>query len=117
VSDVEKYCPESLWHLVRPLLPAHPERHQGGGRRRIDDRVAVAAIVYALQTGCAWDALPESFGISRATAHRRFTEWVQQGVMQAFHQAALDVLGAAGQIDWSRASVDSMHVRALKGGT
>jgi NUDIX domain len=34
VSDVEKYCPESLWHLVQPLLPAHPERHQGGGRRR-----------------------------------------------------------------------------------
>jgi transposase len=117
VSDVEKYCPESLWHLVRPLLPAHPERQQGGGRRRIDDRVAVAAIVYALQTGCAWDALPESFGISRATAHRRFTEWVKQGVMQAFHQATLDVLGAAGQIDWSRASVDAMHVRALKGGT
>jgi transposase len=114
---VEKYCPESLWHLVQPLLPAHPERPQGGGRPRIDDRVAVAAIVYALQTGCAWDALPESFPISRATAHRRFTEWVEQGVMQAVHQAMLDVLGAAGQIDWSRASVDAMHVRALKGGT
>jgi hypothetical protein len=24
------------------------------------------------------------------------------------------VLGAAGQIDWSRASVDAMHVRAVK---
>ena len=65
----------------------------------------------------AWDALPESFPISRATAHRRFTEWVDQGVMQALHQAALDVLGVAGQIDWSRASVDAMHVRAVKGGT
>ena len=92
------------------------ERHQGGGRRRIDDRVAVAAITYVLQTGCAWDALPESFPISRATAHRRFTEWVDQGIMQALHQAVLDVLGAAGQIDWSRASVDAMHVRAVKGG-
>ena len=116
VGDVEKYCPESLWHLVQPLLPAHPERHQGGGRRRIDDRVAVAAIAYVLQTGCAWAALPESFPISRATAHRRFSEWVDQGVMQALHAAVLDVLGAAGQIDWSRASVDAMHVRALKGG-
>ena len=117
MSDVEKYCPESLWHLILPLLPAHPERHQGGGRRRIDDRVAVAAITYVLQTGCAWDALPESFPISRATAHRRFTEWVDQGIMQALHQAVLDVLGTAGQIDWSRASVDAMHVRAVKGGT
>jgi len=114
VSDVEKYCPESLWHLIEPLLPAHPERHQGGGRRRIDDRVAVAAITYVLQTGCAWDALPESFPISRATAHRRFTEWVDQGIMQALHQAVLDVPGTAGQIGWSRASVDAMHVRAVK---
>jgi transposase len=116
VNDVEKYCPESLWHLVSPLLPAHPERHQGGGRRRIDDRVAAAAIVYALQTGCAWDALPESPDLPGDRAPR-FTEWVDPGVMQAFHQATLDVLGAAGQIDWSRASVDAMHVRAIKGGT
>src|SRR5690242_14850143 len=39
--------------------------------------------------------------IARATAHRRFTEWVDQDVMQALHQAMLDVLGVAGQIDWS----------------
>jgi transposase len=57
----------------------------------IDDRVAVAAIAYVLQTGCAWDALPESFPISRATAHRRFSEWVDRGVMQALHQAVLDI--------------------------
>jgi transposase len=117
VSDVEKYCPDALWQLVQPLLPEHPKRHQGGGRRRIDDRIALAAITYVLQTGCAWDALPESFPISRASAHRRFTEWVGQGVMAALHQAMLDVLGAAGQIDWSRASIDAMHVRAVKGGT
>jgi hypothetical protein len=31
--------------------------------------------------------------------------------MQALHQAMLDVLGAAGQNDWSRASVDTIQVR------
>ncbi|WP_423203093.1 IS5 family transposase [Krasilnikovia cinnamomea] len=80
---MEKYCPESLWVLAQPLLPAHPKRHQGGGRRRIDDR---------------------------------FTEWTAHGVMNALHRAMLDVLGAAGQIDWSRASVDAMHVRARSKG-
>ena len=64
-----------------------------------------------------WPALPESFGVSTPTAHRRFAEWVDHGVMTALHQATLDVLGVAGQIDWSRASIDSMHVRALKRGT
>jgi transposase len=117
VSDVEKYCPDSLWHLAQPLLPEHTRRHQGGGRRRIDDRSALAAIIYVLQTGCPWAALPSSFPISSKTAHRRFGQWVQAGVVQALHQAMLDVLGAAGQIDWSRAAVDSMHVRAVKGGT
>lgn len=117
VGDVEKWCPEALWCVAAPLLPEHPKRHQGGGRRRIDDRVALAAIVYVLQTGCAWEALPGSFPISRATAHRRFTEWVRAGVLQALHRAVLDVLGAAGEIDWSRASIDAMHVRAVKGGT
>jgi hypothetical protein len=34
--------------------------------------------------------------------------------MTALHQAMLDLLGMADQIDWSRASIDSMHVRALK---
>jgi transposase len=117
VDDVEKYCPEALWRLARPLVPEHPTRHQGGGRRRIDDRIALAAILYVLQSGCAWDALPTSFPISSPTAHRRFTEWVELGLFQALHRAALDVLGAAGKIDWSRASVDAMHVRAVKGGT
>jgi hypothetical protein len=51
------------------------------------------------------------------TAHRRFAEWVSLGVMTQLHQATLDILGVAGCIDWSRASIDSMHVRALKRGT
>ena len=98
------------------MLPEHPKRHQGGGRERIDDRIALAAILYVLESGCAWDALPSSFPISSKTTHRRFTEWVGLGVMAAVHQATLDVLGAAGEIDWSRASIDSMHVRAIKRG-
>jgi transposase len=99
------------------LLPDAPQRHQGGGRRRLDDRAVLAAILYVLHTGCAWSALPSSFGISSPTAHRRFTEWVQADVFAQLHQTMLDLLGCAGAIDWSRASVDAMQVRAVKGGT
>jgi transposase len=117
VTDVERYCPEALWQLAQPLLPEHPQRHQGGGRRRRDERPVLAAVLYVLHSGCSWRALPASFGVSRATAHRRFTEWTRAGVFDGLHRATLDVLGAAGHLDWSRASVDAMHVRAVKGGT
>ena len=117
MEDVEKYCPEALWHLAQPLLPPHPERHQGGGRSRSDDRATLAAISYVLEAGCAWRKLPASFPVHWRTTHRRFTQWVAAGVMTALHRAMLDVLGVAAQIDWSRASIDTMHVRAVKRGT
>ena len=107
----------SGWQLTQPLLPPAPKRHQGGGRCRLDDRAVLAAILFVLQTGCAWAALPSSFGVSRATAHRRFTEWTSAQVFARLHAALLDLLGAAGQIDWSRAAADSMSLRAVKGGT
>ena len=99
------------------MIPEHPKRHQGCGRLRIDDRTALAAILYVLHSGCAWEALPASFGFSTPSAHRRFAEWVEYGVFEALHGAVLDILGPAGHLDWERASVDAMHVRAVKGGT
>ena len=77
----------------------------------------MAAILYVLQSGCAWAALPSSFGVSSPTAHRRFAEWAQADVFGQLHRLLLDILGVTGQIDWSRAAVDSISVRAVKGGT
>jgi transposase len=64
-----------------------------------------------------WPWLPEAmFGVTRATAHRRFSEWTAAGVWDRLHQAILDELGARGDIDWSRAVGDSISVRAVKRG-
>jgi hypothetical protein len=38
------------------------------------------------------------------------------GVWQQLHELLLAELNAAGALDWSRAVIDSSHVRALKGG-
>ncbi len=116
MTDVEKWCPEPVWLLACSLLPDAPQRHQGGGRRRLDDRAVLAAILYVLQTGCAWSALPASFGVSAPTAHRRFTEWVEAEVFARLHQMMLDLLGSAGAVDWSRASVDAMQGQGGKRG-
>ena len=44
-------------------------------------------------------------------------EWANAGVFDALHLAVLDRLGEQGQLDWSRASVDNMSVRARRPGT
>jgi transposase len=100
------------------LIPAQTPRRQGGGKRRADDRAVLAAIVYLVQAGCSWWKLPaQMFGVSRSTAHRRFTQWTAYGLWEQLHQQFLHRLGVVSEIDWSRAVVDSISVRAEKGAT
>jgi transposase len=53
---------------------------------------------------------------SPATCWRRLTEWANAGVFDQLHLQVLDRLGEQGELDWSRASVDTMSVRAKHGG-
>lgn len=110
-----RLVPDGLWEIVEPLIPASPKRAQGGGIPRADDWQVFAAVVFVLTTGCAWRLLPPVFGVSHQTAHRRFTEWSEAALWAKLHRAVLDRLGAAGEIDWSRAIVDGASLRAKKG--
>ncbi len=107
--------PDRLWEIVEPLIPSQRERPQGGGTRYIEDRAVFTAVVYVLTTGCAWRHLPAEFGVSKATAHRRFVAWTHAGLWRRLHRAVLDRLGEQGMVDWSRAVVDAASVRAKKG--
>ncbi|XUZ84662.1 IS5 family transposase [Streptomyces sp. HD1123-B1] len=57
-----------------------------------------------------------TFGPSGPTAHRRFSEWSRARVWAKLHRLVLDELGARGDLDWSRCAIDSVNMRALKGG-
>jgi len=111
--------PDELWVLVEPLLPAPPRPPYGGRHRTISDRACLAAIVYMARTSTPWRLLParERGCGSPATCWRRLTEWANAGVFDALHLQVLDRLGQRGQLDWSRVSVDTMSVRAKRGGT
>lgn|SRR5947209_14067877 len=114
---VRTWAPDDFWDVAQPLIPVPPKRPQGGGIQRLDDRAVLAAIVYLVQAGCSWHKLPAvMFGVSRATAHRRYTEWTEAGLWVRLHQQFLHRLGVIGEIDWSRAVVDAISVRAEKGG-
>jgi len=71
---------DELWALAQPLIPGFDPRPQGGGTTPVDDRAVFTAIVFVLTSGCAWRYLPPSFGVTVATAHRRFTDWTKAGL-------------------------------------
>ena len=110
---------DELWAVIEPLLPApKPRRFRYPGRKPIDNRRALAGIVFVLRTGIGWEDLPQEMGCgSGMTCWRRLRDWEAAGVWQRLHEVLLARLQGADQIDWSRAVVDSAPLRALKGGT
>ena len=105
---------DELWSAVEPLLPRQRPKLQGG-RPRVPDRVALHGIVFVLRTGIPWEYLPKQFGCSGMTCWRRLRDWARAGVWHRLHTVLLERLEVAGEIDWSRASLDSASVPA-KGG-
>ncbi|GAA0673912.1 hypothetical protein GCM10009535_61000 [Streptomyces thermocarboxydovorans] len=97
------------------MLPSFTPRRQGGGTAPLDERAVFTAVVYVLTSGCAWRHLPPTFGVSPATAHRRFTAWTKAGLWRRLHRAVLDELGARGELDWASVIVDAASVRAKRG--
>jgi transposase len=109
--------PDELWELIEPLLPRVERRYRHPGRKRLDDRKALSGILFVLYTSIPWEFLPQELGFgSGMTCWRRLRDWHQAGVWDRLHQLLLAELHAADQLDWSKAVIDSSHVRALKGG-
>jgi len=63
------------WALVAPLLPS-----RAAGKRRLDDRVTLGAILFSLATGTPWRELPPGCGNHR-TLMSRCKRWEQDGTL------------------------------------
>lgn len=73
-------------------------------------------ILFVLNTGCRWRDLPSQLRVgSGHIAWRRLRAWQAAGVWDRLQQRVLDELAQADVMDWSRASIDAVSVRA-KGG-
>ena len=108
---------DELWAVVAPLLPPEPPKPKGG-RPRIPDRACLTGIIFVLKTGIQWELLPQEMGCgSGMTCWRRMRDWQHAGVWDTLHRTLLDRLGEAGQIDWSRAALDSASIPAKRGVT
>jgi putative transposase len=101
------------WQLIRQLLPPQARL----GRRPIDRRRVVNAILYVVRTGCQWRMLPKSFP-NWSTVYGIFWKWRNDGVWQRIHDRLREkVRRAAGKKSTPTvAIVDSQSIRTAEGG-
>lgn len=106
---------DELWSLIEPLLPVRASRNrQYAGRKPTPDRAVLTGIVFVLRSGIAWNLLPQEMGCGSGTAcWRRLVAWQQAGVWQRIHETLLAELPRRGEIDLSRALVDSSSIRVV----
>jgi len=107
-----------LWARMEPLLPVHTARPHplGCHRRRMLDRAVREAILFVLRTGCQWNALDATGICSCGSAYRRFREWLDADVFEAFWREGLLEYDRLKGIDWSWLSVDGAMTKAPLGG-
>jgi transposase len=55
------------------------------GNVKTDNRVMVNALLYLLENGCKWRALPKSFG-NWATIYKRLNRWCKAGVLKTIFE-------------------------------
>lgn len=109
---------DDFWEIVRPVLPVVERRRRYPGRKRVDDRACLEAIMYVLKTGCQWAMVPaEVTGCSGKTAWRRMDEWDKAGFWDELHDRLLAELNSQDGIDWKTGVVDGAAQRAVFGGT
>ena len=56
----------------------------------VDDRVALAGILFVLKTGIGWEDLPRETGCSGMTCWRRLRDWQAAGVWDAANTSPRD---------------------------
>ncbi|MBP1152546.1 transposase [Methylocaldum sp. RMAD-M] len=109
--------PDELWERMEPLLPPRKPHPLGCHNPRVPDRQAMNAILFVLRTGCQWNALNATGICSSSSAHRRFVEWTEAGVFQAFWREGLLAYDALKGLDWSWLAMDGAMTKAPLAGS
>ena len=102
------------WNRIEPIILSLTPIKDPRGRKARDPRDILNAILWILRTGAPWKDLPQRYPPYQ-TCHRRFQQWVGQGVFQRIAQELVEDLNERGKIDIREAFIDGSFAPAKKG--
>jgi putative transposase len=106
--------PDELWEKVQPLITSL-DPPKATGRKRVEARAILDAILFRLRTGCQWNRLPKEFP-DESTVHRTFQRWVQRGVFDRIWAQLVAACHEWGGVDWEWQAADGAMGKARLGG-
>jgi putative transposase len=71
---------DNEWALIEGLFCNEIVPRDRSGRRRVEPRAVINAVLWALSTGHSWSSVPGWYP-SRPTCRRRFEEWQADGTL------------------------------------
>lgn len=105
---------DDLWQHVEPVL-LELDPPQKTGRKRIDRRAALDAIIFRLRSGCQWNQLPSTFP-DDSSVHRTFQRWIAAGVFDRIWAVLVQACDELGGVDWEWQAADGAMAKARLGG-
>ena len=102
------------WKRIEPIIVSLTPTKDPRGRKARDPRDVMNAILWILRTGAPWKDLPQRYPPYQ-TCHRRFQQWVRQGVFRRILKELAEDLYERGEIDIREAFIDGSFSPAKKG--
>ncbi len=107
------YMSRRFWKEVKHSIP----RKKSNRRPRKGAKKIMKALYYIVRTGIQWKALPREFKVSASTVHRRFQEWIRDGVFQNFWTKTLLKYQRKNHTMMQWIAIDGSFSKAPLGGT
>jgi len=107
---------DEQWAVIEPHLPEAERVGVGpqGGRPFVEARGVINGVLWVLRTGAPWADLPRRYPPYQ-TCHRRFQEWIKDGMLERLLRALAEDLRDRGKVDLTEAYVDGSHAGAKRG--
>jgi len=102
------------WNRIESLVTSPTIKKDGRGRPARNPREVIDGILWILRTGAPWKDMPQRYPPYQ-TCHRRFQQWVRQGVFKRIVHELAEDLYKRGGIDIREAFIDGTFAPAKKG--